>query len=716
MPGDRKLYNTFHFAKLIDGENFHNKTYFHLLQCESITGKREMILQDHMKTKIKTLFMVLVLTLAFSNFSYALEDNSSAEIDNLSQSTLNSSSTYNYSNWYNSNNSNDTNSSHNISNSNKNTFTSSGSSGSNYIFQQSQNPGYYSLDLSSLPPLYDLRTLGRVTPPKNQIPLGTCWIFSAVSSLESCLLPGENWDFSENHMKNTLSSAYPWGYNCDPGSGGYNEMALAYFARWSGPVNESDDPYNTTSGISPENLTVVKHIQNCIFLPRRTNSLDNDLIKTAIVNYGGVVCGILWGNNHYNASSASYWYIKGPLDAGHIICLVGWDDNYDKSNFIITPPGNGAFIGKNSFGTDWGDQGYFYISYYDTKLGYGDGDYYPTNLVYMNAESPDNYKQIYQYDPFGMWGYISASSVGCSTAAFMNVFNATSNNPLQAASFYALTPNTTYQLYAIVNDTTTEVAHGVLEYAGYYTINFNQLIPLIAGQEFKIMVNITSPGCLEPIAIEYKEGWTNKATANPGESFIYYDGVWTDLTNSIFSDYPQANLCVKAFTAAASDLQLHVITSNLHPVIGETLKFIINVNNNGPDDACDVKVNELIPPGLDIISFQPSIGQYDPQTSIWTLGKLPVGKTATLIIYCTLKAAGELINEATITSSTYNLNPLNSAKTVISAYEPISAAKTPEVEALTTKTTGMQNTGTTAIPLILSAILLILGMFKGRRT
>ena len=284
----------------------------------------------------------------------------------------------------------------------------------------------------------------------------------------------------------------------------------------------------------------------------------------------------------------------------------GWDDNYDKSNFIITPPGNGAFIAKNSYG----GQGYFYISYYDSGIGYADRGYNPSNLVYMKAESPTNYKQIYQYDPFGMCGNIKASTVGCSTAAFMNVFHATSNNPLQAASFYALAPKTTYHLYAIVKDATTEVAHGVLEYAGYYTINFNQLIPLIAGQEFKIMVNITSPARLEPIVIEYNNVGQQSHGKSRGE-FHLLQRVWTDLTSSIFSDYPNANLCVKTLTAAASNLKLHVKTSNLHPVLGETLKFIISVYKKGPDDASNVKVNELIPAGLDIISCMPSIGQYD---------------------------------------------------------------------------------------------------------
>ena len=73
---------------------------------------------------------------------------------------------------------------------------------------------------------------------------GACWAFATYASLESYLMPGENWDFSENNMKNLLSSAYPEGFDRDnPNDGGNEFMSTAYLARWSGPVAESDDPY-----------------------------------------------------------------------------------------------------------------------------------------------------------------------------------------------------------------------------------------------------------------------------------------------------------------------------------------------------------------------------------------------------------------------------------------------------------------------------------------
>jgi C1A family cysteine protease len=65
----------------------------------------------------------------------------------------------------------------------------------------------------SAPASYDLRTLDKVTSVKDQGMAGTCWAFATYSSLESYLKPGENRDYSENNMKNLLSSSYPEGFD-----------------------------------------------------------------------------------------------------------------------------------------------------------------------------------------------------------------------------------------------------------------------------------------------------------------------------------------------------------------------------------------------------------------------------------------------------------------------------------------------------------------------
>lgn len=60
---------------------------------------------------------------------------------------------------------------------------------------------------ASVPAYYDLRNLTKVTSVKNQGQAGSCWAYASYGSLESYLMPGENWDFSENNVKNLLSSA-----------------------------------------------------------------------------------------------------------------------------------------------------------------------------------------------------------------------------------------------------------------------------------------------------------------------------------------------------------------------------------------------------------------------------------------------------------------------------------------------------------------------------
>ena len=210
---------------------------------------------------------------------------------------------------------------------------------------------FFSKNITGLPASFDLRSLGKVTPVKDEGSCGACWAFATYGSLESNLLPAETRDFSENNLKDTSGFEVPWN------GGGNSFMSTAYLARWSGPVNESDDPYNPNSGVSPAGLPVQKHVQEVQFLPARSGPTDNDNIKNALMTYGAVFADFYMDQDapYYNSTTYAYYYNGDSTSnpSNHSITIVGWDDNFDKNNFGIAPPGNGAFIIKNSWGTSW---------------------------------------------------------------------------------------------------------------------------------------------------------------------------------------------------------------------------------------------------------------------------------------------------------------------------------------------------------------------------
>jgi len=141
-------------------------------------------------------------------------------------------------------------------------------------------------------------------------------------------MPGETWSFSENNIKNLLSSANsPKGFDRGPKDGGNYFMSTAYLARGSGPVNTSDDPYSATSSFSSgeTGLPVHKHVQNVTFFPSRNGPTDNLDIKKAIMNYGGVATMIYfdpYNTTSYNQNTYGYYY-NGKTSSDHAVTIVG---------------------------------------------------------------------------------------------------------------------------------------------------------------------------------------------------------------------------------------------------------------------------------------------------------------------------------------------------------------------------------------------------------
>jgi hypothetical protein len=307
-------------------------------------------------------------------------------------------------------------------------------------------------------------------------------------------------------------------------------------------VAESDDPYSPYSVTSSHDLSLQKHVQDVLFFSNRKAPLDNSEIKMAIQNYGAIYTSLYYNDTFYSPYNYSYYY-NGSSGSNHGVNIVGWDDSFDRNKFSATPPGNGAFIVKNSWSSNWGENGYFYVSYYDSKIG-------TSNACFM-AESPDNYKFIYQYDPLGWNIALGHTNPTCWCA---NVFSAKSDEILKAVSFYTTDSNCNYEIYIYTNPESDPInrlgsvfsKNGTISVAGYHTIPLNSGVQLKEGQKFSIVLKLTTPEYNYPIVIEKPiSGWSSKARANIGESFISPDGItWTDLTTY----YSNTNVCIKAFT------------------------------------------------------------------------------------------------------------------------------------------------------------------------
>ena len=390
---------------------------------------------------------------------------------------------------------------------------------------------------TALPTSYDLRSRYRISPIRNQGRYGTCWAFGALTAMESALLPEDSYTFSVDHMSMSNS------FKVTQYDGGEYTMGMAYLAAWQGPVYEKDDPYG--DGKTNKDLEAIKHVQEM----RIIASKDIAAIKDAVFKYGGVQTSLYSSlqnatssSKYYNKSTNSYCYI-GTAKPNHEVVIIGWDDNYSKENFSIPIEDDGAFICQNSWGEKFGDEGIFYVSYYDTNIG-------THNVVYTRVDDADNYDNIYQSDLcgwVGKMGYDKESIYGA------NVFTAEKDEDVVAASFYATAPDTEYKVYVVdkyVNEKSFEdkvqVAEGTVKDAGYYTIDFEKDIAVKAGQKYAVVIYIYTPGSTHPMAIEYDSGdkFLDTVILDDGEGYISYSG--TKFIN--VKEKQDCNLCIKAFT------------------------------------------------------------------------------------------------------------------------------------------------------------------------
>ena len=420
------------------------------------------------------------------------------------------------------------------------------------------------LKATPLPSSWDSRDHGWVTPVKDQKPWGTCWTFAANAVVETQLLRtgrGE-WDLSEKNM--TMLCGFEGDWNL----GGNNDMSAAYLLRWGGAVLEANDPYrinrddweNTYPSVP---LDPTYHIQHVVIVPALDGTVETrNALKSAITNYGAVAVAARWTGTSQKGCSA---YYSGSSGCDHAITVIGWDDNWSTNNFSKTPPENGAWLIKNSWGTNDGTAGgYWYVSYCDTRFGTDN------NSVFIPATAEENYTAVYGYDKFGViYDFAQVYAGKFDPFDLMaEVFTSGWNEELAAVGIYTLIYPCPYEISIYTNvtrnaETPTDGGilacrmTGTLSNAGFTTLPLPSPIPLADHTTFSVVYRQTgneksSPLCCTSIGYCYPHLDLGQSyfgySGENGEDDVWLDGADKDIINQIdYTDEAWA-ACIKAYT------------------------------------------------------------------------------------------------------------------------------------------------------------------------
>ena len=367
------------------------------------------------------------------------------------------------------------------------------------------------LNAVSLPATYNSRSLGYIDRVEDQGNHNLCWAFvqNTLAAINVKKDEGKSVNYSEMHMAYALSSAYnnASGYVREVDDGGNYEISLAYLARGSGMVTESDDPYvkgdfpdrsaaKTDSFFSNGYLEEAPILFDC----------TTQQIKGLIYEYGAVGASIFYDDYFYN-SYTNVYNCTTVLNPNHGVALVGWNDN------------TRCFLALNSWGTDWGDNGYFWISYDDKVVG---DNVFATD--YSTAVPP--YDGIRSYNNFGWVAYESGSKG--QSLYYGTTYDTGDAQTLEGIGTYTVGANTKLEIYVNPYDGDGKTASKFKKVhtetfvnPGYYHISFEAPVYLY-GSKFNIKIKTSSTlGDVpyRPYQINYTD-YLENSVFQPGRSFV----------------------------------------------------------------------------------------------------------------------------------------------------------------------------------------------------
>ena len=444
-----------------------------------------------------------------------------------------------------------------------------------------------SFGADEIPEKYDSRDVDGnryVTTVEDQGYSYLCWTYAALGAVESDILMHnpdisyKDLDFSEKHLAyynmheakgsyggyidddfrelvNADEEENAWIFDYDTNyiaMGGVTNYCISLLTAWKGPVTEEGkDAFKSIYGAkylfsdnsdkpSEPYLSEV-HIKHVNEIPSDYD--NNSMIKQLIMEHGSVSAGVdadeeFWGRKHKNLYAS--FSGKEAEGANHEILIIGWDDGYSAQNFVKAPPGDGAWLCRNSWGEGTGEGGYFYLSFYDETLALNNVAAYGTSLPETDEWYDNNY-QAAGYLTYVVSGLVDSENYVTAYSESSNpygvMYEAVEDEKLKAIGFMGLE---TYQQYEISIYVNPKKDDEVLPFSmlkepqlkqkvsaisgGYHTFVLDKEITLRKGDEFFILINPKTKGRL---AFENQVDNTSKPN---------YDE-WNNLTGNVHNNY-----------------------------------------------------------------------------------------------------------------------------------------------------------------------------------
>ena len=258
---------------------------------------------------------------------------------------------------------------------------------------------------------------------------------------------------------------------------------------------------------------------------------------------------------YINTNTYAQYTDTMEASVNHAVCIVGWDDNYDVSNFPADhqPPENGAWIVRNSWGSDYGNDGYFYLSYYDQSIIVPES--FEFKLIPEDQETATIDLMCYDFMQATMIGSVQMKE----NTGMANIFDVTEDKIVSDVSVMTADVNTdvTVSVY-LLNEGAASPTDGVMLdtvtstilYGGYHRIALNQNFEVPAGSRLSVVqtqrvangdetvyaVPYTSSPNQEYLQLQnqletnadYQLTTWQEGAIGEGESFVKLDGEWED--------------------------------------------------------------------------------------------------------------------------------------------------------------------------------------------